>query len=440
MRTIGRITAIAAAGTLLLGLSACSGAGGGGGGGDGKGQLLIWDTGLLGKTTEDGKPQSNSFLHQAADQFEKDNPGTTVKIVEQGGTISANSAQFKAASIAKNGPDIRVQYTGGGTLSFSRYFEDLDGVLDEKTLGNFAGLNTVRKDYKPDGALLALPYGSGTYFTVWYRKSAMEKAGLDPDNPPTTWEGMLDAARQYKEKTGDDGFTVANLEGYVGAWVVAALAAGDTGATTFTDMYSGKTKISDPAMLSAYRTWSELRGTGLVNKNAGELSNGDADTAFFKGKGLFYFSGTWADAGMTEQLKDDAGYFFIPMREGAKYPDVAAGGPQVAVSVTNYAKNKTAAEKFVQFLAEPETQDLYVKLNQTEGSSNKLGDTSVIENPLLKSQAEQLKTMTSVFPFDNVMPQSVIDLYYRVDATTFLGTTTPQAAVQQLQSALEQND
>lgn len=435
MRTIGRITAIAAAASLLLGLSACSSSPS-----DGKGQLLIWDTGLLGKTSKSGKPQSGSFLHQAAKQFEKANPGVTVKIVEQGGTISANSAQFKAASIAKNGPDIRIQFTGGGTLSFSRYFEDLDGVLDQKTLANFSGLSTVRKDYKAKGALLALPYGSGTYFTVWYRKSLMKKAGLDPENPPTTWEAMIAAARQYKQRTGDDGFTVANLEGYVGAWVVAALAAGDRGATTFTDMYSGKTKISDAAMVSAYTTWSQLRGTGLVNNNAGELSNGDADTAFFKGKGLFYFSGTWADAGMSEQLKDDAGYFFIPMRAGAKYPNVAAGGPQVAVSMTNYAKNKPAAEKFMRFLAQPKTQDLYVKLNQTEGSSNRLGDTSIIANPLLKAQADQLKAMTAVFPFDNVMPQSVIDLYYRMDATTFLGSTTPQAAAQQLQSALEQND
>jgi len=35
------------------------------------------------------------------------------------------------------------------------------------------------------------------------------------------------------------------------------------------------------------------------------------------------------------------------------------------------------------------------------------------------------------------MPQSVIDLYYRLDASTFLGTTAPKDAVKQLQSALD---
>jgi raffinose/stachyose/melibiose transport system substrate-binding protein len=440
MHRTTRFAALAVAAGLTIAMTGCAGGSSSKGpAADAKQQLLIWDTGLLGKVSKSGKAESNSFLHQAADQFHKANPNVTVKIVEQGGSISANSAQFKAASIAGNGPDIHIQFTGGGTLSFSKYFEDLRDVIDESTLADFNGLETVRKDYKADGDLLALPYGSGTYFTVWYQKDVAKKAGIDLSTPPKTWQDMLALAKQYKDKTGEDGFTVANLEGYVGAWVVAALAAGQNGSTTFTDMYSGKTKITDPAMVSAYKTWADFGKSGLNNKNAGELSNGDADTAYFKSKSLFYFSGSWADSGMYDKFKDNVGYFFIPMNEGAKYQNVAAGGPQVAVSLTKYAKHKEAAKKFMQFLAKPETQDLYVKLGQTEGSSNKKGDTSVIQNPILKDQAEKLKSMTTVFPFDNVMPQSVIDLYYRLDASTFLGKTSPQDAAQQLQSQLDQS-
>lgn len=433
MRKLRTAAAMVAAAALLAGASACSSSGTDP---NAKQELLIWDTGLLAATNEDGTPKDESFLHQAAKDFQKLHKNITVKIVEQGGDISANAAQFKAASIAGNGPDIHIQYTGGPTLAFSKYLENLDDVLDQSTRDDFTGLDTVRKDFEKDGKLLALPYGAGTYFTVWYNKKLLADAGMT-EAVPKTWEDMIAKGEEYQQKTGKPAFHVANLEGYVGAWVVAALAAGQGGSSTFTDMYTGKSKIDGSAMTKAYQAWADFNKPTLVNGDAGELSNGDADTGFLNGQAPYYFSGTWGDAGMHEAFGDDVGWFFIPMMEGAKHPDIAAGGPQVAVSITTYAKHKDAAKEFLKYLAEPEVQDLYVKLNQKEGSSNKKSDSSVIENPLLKEQTEALKKATVVFPFDNVMPQSVIDLYYRLDASTFLGTTTPKDAVKQLQSALD---
>ncbi|GAB3918381.1 ABC transporter substrate-binding protein [Microlunatus endophyticus] len=439
MRRLRTAVAVLTVATLAASAAACSSSKSGGGtSADAPQTVLIWDTGLLGKTNDNGSAKSDSFLHQAASNFHATHKNITIKIVEQGGDISANAAQFKAASIAGNGPDIHIQYTGGPTLSFSKYFVDLSEVLGKDTLSQFNGLNTVRKNYEPSGSLLALPYGSGTYFTVWYNKKLLKQAGLDPDYQPTSWQDLISEGQKYHTATGKPAFYVADLEGYVGAWVVAALAAGNLGSTAFTDQYSGKTKINTPAMQQAYTTWSNFFKTGLINKDAGEVSNGDADQGFIQGKAPIYFSGTWGDVGMYQKFKDNVGWSFIPMEQDAKFSDVAAGGPQVAISVTNYSKHQAAAEEFVKYLAEPKTQDLYVKLGQTEGSSNKQGDTSVIKNPLLKQQAEKLKTtQTIVYPFDNVMPQSVIDLYYRLDASTFLGKTTPQSAVQQLQAALD---
>jgi ABC-type glycerol-3-phosphate transport system substrate-binding protein len=438
MARLRMAVAVVVLAALAVGLSGCSSSGAKGVSANEPQTLLIWDTGLLAKTNDNGTAKSDSFLHQAAKNFEVTHKNITVKIVEQGGDISANAAQFKAASIAGNGPDMRIQYTGGPTLSFSKYFVDLNDVLGKDTLSQFNGLNTVRKDYDPNGSLLALPYGSGTYFTLWYNKRLLKQAGLDPNYRPSSWQDLISEGKKYHDATGKPAFYVADLEGYVGAWVVAALAAGDLGAPAYTDMYAGKTKIDGPAMLKAYTTWSELFGTGLTNKDAGEVSNGDADQGFIQGKAPIYFSGTWADVGMYQKFKNTIGWSFIPMEEGAKYSDVAAGGPQVAISITRYSKHQAAAAEFLKYLARPKTQDLYVKLTQTEGSSNKQGDTSVIKNPLLKEQAEALKsTSTIVYPFDNVMPQSVIDPFYRMNAATFLGKTTPKSAVQQLQSALD---
>jgi raffinose/stachyose/melibiose transport system substrate-binding protein len=421
--------ALLAAG-LVLGLGACSAGGDTGG----KTELLIWDAGLLTKKTDDGKVDtSKSFLNQAADQYEKDHPDVTIKIVTTAGDISQNSAQFQAASIAGNGPDIRTGYTGGNTLSFSDFLLDLDGTFSDKTMKDLSGWNTVREGYKDDGSLLALPYGGGSYFYVFYDKKKVADAGLDLSTPPATWEDLLADGAKLKA-AGQTPFFLANQEGYVGAWVIAALTGGQLGSSAFTDMYNGKIPIDDPAMVKSYEAYAKLFSEGLTNPDAGSVSNADAVAGFVQGKGTFYISGGWDNATISDALGDNVGVFPIPMLEGAKYPDTVAGGPNVAISITNYSKHQEAAKDFLKYLAEPSTIDLYVKLFQVEASNSAQADPSVITNALLKTEAEGLvNTKNVVFPFDNVMPQALIDLFYKVNATTFLGTTTPEDAVSQLQ-------
>ena len=61
----------------------------------------------------------------------------------------------------------------------------------------------------------------------------------------------------------------------------------------------------------------------------------------------------------------------------------------------------------------------------------------MIINPLLRAQAEQLKTRPQIYPFDNLMPVPVIDLFYRLNASVLVGQTTPQDAVAQLQAEFD---
>ncbi len=50
-----------------------------------------------------------------------------------------------------------------------------------------------------DGKLASMPFNSSTT-VVWYNKDAFEKAGLDPEKFPTTWQELVVAARTLKEK------------------------------------------------------------------------------------------------------------------------------------------------------------------------------------------------------------------------------------------------
>ncbi len=404
------------------------------------GELLVWDTGILGRLLDGGEvDMPNSFIDQMAVKFEEANPGVDVAVVQQGGDITTNSAQFQAASIAGNGPDIRIQYAGGPTISFADFFTDLTPYLNDDILGSMAGFHVNREGFDPNGRILGMPYGAGNLFTVFANDKMLKAAGLDPADRPESWEALMANGRQILDTTGQTPFWAANLEGYVGAWVVSALAGGELGQDIFTRMYTGDARIDDPAMVKVYQKWAEFGASGLTNPDAGQVSNGDSTAGFVQGKGAYYIVGSWENKLMIENFGDDVSTFFIPMLEGAKHPKMGAGGPEIAISITESSEQKDVAGAFLRFLAQPENQDVFVTLYQTQASNHRDGDPSLIQNRLLQAEFVQLGESTDgvVFAFDSVLPQSVIDLFYRLNSAVFLGTVTPEDAVAQLQAANE---
>lgn len=409
--------------------------------GEAGGELLIWDTGILGRTLENGDPDlENSFIDKMAVQFEEENPGVDITVVQQGGDITSAAAQFQAASIAGDGPDIRIQYAGGPTLSFEDFFADLDGLIAPEVLDNLAGVNVNRAGYSPDGALLGMPYGAGNLFTVFQNHEVLAEAGLDPANPPTTWEELIANGQQVVDNTDKNGFWVANLEGYVGAWMISALVGGELGESVFTQMYAGDIPVDDPAMVKAYEAFAAWGASGTTNPDAGQVSNGESTAGFVNGSSAYYLVGSWENNNMLDAFGEEGvSSFFIPTLEGAAFPNIGAGGPEIALSITNYSDNQELAAEFLTYLAQAENQDVFVELYQTQGSNHVDGDPSKIESPLLRQQFEQLSEATDgvTFAFDSVMPQATIDLFYRVNAGVFIGSITPEDAVAQLKASYE---
>lgn len=61
-------------------------------------------------------------------------------------------------------------------------------------------LGGVRGYYSlTDGRLASMPFNSSTAL-MWYSKDSFEKAGLDPDKPPATWQEVVTTARSLHAK------------------------------------------------------------------------------------------------------------------------------------------------------------------------------------------------------------------------------------------------
>ncbi len=404
------------------------------------GELLIWDTGILGKDVSDDPYADKAFLNQMVLEFEEANPGVSVTLVQQGGDISANAAQFQAAAIAGTGPDIRVQYAGGPTTSFAEFFEDLGPLIPAETLDAMAGQYVNREGFNSTGRLLGMTYGAGNLFVVFQNADVLKEAGIDPSVKPATWEALMANAKQVTDKTDKNGFYTGNLEGYPGAWFISNMVGGELGQTAFTDMYSGKISVDDPAMVKAYQAYADWGASTVNNPDAAQAPAGGQ--GFVAGKAGYYLVGSWENNGMTDAFGADGpvSSFFIPTLTGAKYSKIGSGGPEIALSITKASKNKALAAEFLKFIARPEHQDRFVEIYQTQGSNHKDGDSSMIKNPRLKEQFEQLAQSTDgvTFAFDSVMPQATIDLFYRVNSGVFSGAIKPADAVAQLKASYEQ--
>lgn len=114
-------------------------------------------------------------------------------------TLNAGIAAFRAGQA----PDImQVFDVGTGVMMAAEgAMKPVADVLTE------AGTTFDKSQYlpgivayysKPDGTMLSFPYNSSSPI-LYYNKDIFQKAGLDVDNPPKTWNEVWDAAKKIKE-------------------------------------------------------------------------------------------------------------------------------------------------------------------------------------------------------------------------------------------------
>lgn len=138
-------------------------------------------------------PGIEDWMKDAVAAYQKKYPNITVKTVLQ--PVDTYNTLQKTACKAGSGPDI--WYNWGGTWS-------LELAWTGCTVPNEAVL--APDDLKPVPAIEGTRWGGKTWiypfelriFPIVYNKDLFKKAGLDPDNPPTTWPDFMAALQKLK--------------------------------------------------------------------------------------------------------------------------------------------------------------------------------------------------------------------------------------------------
>ena len=246
-------------------------------------ELTWWDT----SDPDNEAPAYDELIKK----FNEEYPDITIK--HEVVPFDQTQNKFKTAAEADSGaPDIlRAEVAWTPEFASLGYLYALDGTAALEN--NF--LETPLSSNVYEDKTYGVPQVTDT-LGLMYNKALFEKAGLDPEAPPTTWDEVREAAKALKSKAKVDGLYI-NSGGYFllpflygeGADLV------DTDAETIT--------VNSPEAVTGIETAQSLVEDGTAVKPTANDPYGTMMTLFKEQKVAMIINGPWEVAGISDDPK-----------------------------------------------------------------------------------------------------------------------------------------
>jgi multiple sugar transport system substrate-binding protein len=261
------------------------------------------------------------------------------------------AAQDPEIDLMSIDPPFTAEFADAGFLA--EVPQDARSQLEEQ--GTFKGAMDAAtwKD-----KLVVFPFWSNTQ-VLWYRKSFVEKAGIDMSQP-VTWDQVIDAANENDAKVG---VQANKYEGYV-VWINALVegAGGhileDAGAGVDADI-----TISDDAGKKAAEIIEKLATSEAAPADLSVSNEGTAGSTFGSDAGSFLVNWTyiWTNYDETApDVADDIGYTRYPQTVEGEESRPPYGG--IGIGVSAFSDEKDLALEAAQCLVSPESQGINADL------------------------------------------------------------------------------
>lgn len=297
------------------------------------------------------------LIQSIVDKFMAENPNIKVD-VQYTGSYNDTLNKVKSAYKAGNAPDVFHSYEIG-TLGLinSGIISPLDVIAKkfDREIPWDDFFTPVQSYYKYQGDHYSMPFNSSTPL-IFYNKNFFEKAGLDVDNPPKTYEDIRAAAVKLKA-AGYDNPVTWNLHSWYFEQMICLQ---DEPFVNDKNGRSGKlpTEVvfNGEAGQKVLNWWVGMEKDGLFLDVGPGWSNHRA--AFGSGEVAIVMSSSSDVNRLTDALAEkgwEMGTGYIPRPAGAK-GGVAIGGGSLWMTNNHSAEEELAALKLITYISEDESQ------------------------------------------------------------------------------------
>ena len=437
-----RAAALAAAASVALVLSGCSGGAGSGtdpGDVDPEGEItpreISW---LLSRPADGGVITA---MQQIADEYAADHPGFSLNLITTPDRPSYIQ-KYETLAAANKLPEL----FDTDATPFAQKLADQGRMIDaEKLLQSLdlyddyrpAALNYQRFD---DGSLYMIPFEFQLEF-FWYNTAIFEQAGVDVPESLDDFPAMCTALREA-------GVTPIALDGQ-DQWPLERYMAyhpfRTAGPEYVQELKKGDAEFADPDGEAAVDWLHSLGEAGCFAEGFSSTGYSDAQALFTSGKAAVYNIGTWELGNLaTEKLdpavRDDIDYFTLPLTADS----VTAANEYVTPSGIGMAVNTRTFDPLVRdFLAFALERypEVYAETGALSPTSNVDTTIPADATPLYQRAVDQANDVgekiampwdTQLDPTSNTRLQQELTLLVQ-------GEITPEEFIETMDSTIAEN-
>lgn len=207
--------------------------------------------------------------------------------------------KLKAAQAAGNAPDMYVQGGRVDTGARTGLLRELDDLFDEEVLAGITDQSKEIAQYQ--GKWYGFPMLLEPQVCLYWDKQIFEKAGLDPEKPPVTWEDLYAACEKIAPLLGDGQYCVGTpADQDTFGWTTVAAQQHVAGHLPISDDWT-KAAATDPKYEELIGFYKTLQDHQWMPKQP--LGAGNSADPYGEGKVAMLAQGSW---GMSEIAADYA--------------------------------------------------------------------------------------------------------------------------------------
>ncbi len=286
------------------------------------------------------------------DQFEKQNPEIDVSAIYAG---NYNDARVKALAALKGGQSTQLSVMAAIDV---HELKDLDAIVafddivetDEERQWLNSFYPALMENSQVDGTTYGIPFQRST-IVMYYNKDAFRDAGLDPEQPPRSWDELVSMGQKLVKK--DSNGQVERWGAMIPStgypyWMFGALA--KQNGEVLMNSAGNETYFNKPGTVEALQYWSDL-GSKYKIMPQGTIEWGTLRQNFLEQKTAIMWHSTGNLTAVKKNADFDFGVAMMPAHQQLGSP---TGGGNFYIFKESTQEERRAAMKLVRFMTSPE--------------------------------------------------------------------------------------